>query len=138
MTLPEDAKQIILSKTKLFVEGGRLIRHSSANQAISDIPLKAITDVALRTEPDWMAIIFPIALFAGAWACKWFIPSPTLGWVLCISLAVVGLLSFLGLPRPMLTVRTREGKATFEIKEPFADAEAFALSLKQLVKEQSS
>jgi hypothetical protein len=130
-----DIQRLALPKTKLFVTERRLIRHSPTNQTVSDIALNSITEVSVRMETDWPAIIFPIGLVVIAGACKWFIASPTLGWLLCISIAVVGLLSLLGLRRPMLRIQTRDGQVTFEIKDSFTEAEAFAVSLRQKLNE---
>lgn len=134
MTQEADPKGISLPKTKLFVSDGRLIRRSSTNQTVSEIALNSITHISVRMETDWPVIILPIGLFAIGAACKWLVSSPTIGWLLCIGLSVVGLLSLLGLKRPLITVQTQDGQMTFEVKDTFPDAEAFTLSLKQQIK----
>ena len=128
-----ETKSISLPKTKLFVSDGRLVRQSPTNQTVSEIALTSITNVSVRMETDWPVIILPIGLFVASAACKWFINSSGIGWLLCIVLAIVGLLALLGLKRPLLTVQTTDGQVTFEVKDTFPDAEAFTISLKQQI-----
>jgi hypothetical protein len=133
MTEQAETKRISLPKTKLYVSDGRLVRQSPTNQTVSEIALDSITDISVRMETDWPVIIFPLGLFVIAGACKWFLHSVAIGWLLCIVLAILGLLSLLGLKRPLLTVQTRDGQVTFEVKDTFPDAEAFTLSIKQQI-----
>jgi len=132
MTTEDNTSAVItLPKTKLSVRSGHLLLHSPTDQPISDIDMASITNVSVRMETDWAAIILPIGLFAIAGACKWYFSSSSLGWFLSVVVGIFGLIAFLGLKRPVLTVVTKDGQARIDIKDTLPEAEAFALSLKQ-------
>lgn len=132
MTTEDNTSAVItLPKTKLSVRSGHLVLLSQTDRPISAIDMASITNATVRMETDWAAIILPLGLFAIAGACRWYFASTTLGWFLCVVVGIFGLIAFLGLKRPVLTVITKDGQANIDIKDTMPEAEAFVLSLKQ-------
>lgn len=134
MTTDDESTPLTLPKTKLTLADGHLILRTKRNETISSITLASITNIFVRKETDWIGIVFPFGFLAAGLACKWFIPSPALGWWLGGGLCAFALLCLFGLKRVLVVVQTKDGEVRFEVKDLPLDAEAFSLSIKQRVR----